>query len=106
LEETGVIEAIPVSDRAQRPRLVPFRTRSLAAIEAGATLPEHLMAQGISYSAAYVALAKARARSQLPSVTKSTISRTVGLACCTAIWRDGGWQHDRAWHCAGWRRSS
>jgi hypothetical protein len=59
LEAAGVIEAVPVSQRAAPPRVTPFRTRSAAAIEAGATLPEHLMSQGISYSAAYAALAKA-----------------------------------------------
>ena len=95
LEAAGVIEAVPVSQCVARPRRTPFRTRSLAAIERGATLSEHLMAQGISYSASYVALAKARAR-RPPTVTKTTTVRTIGLACCTATWRNGRWQHDRA----------
>jgi hypothetical protein len=97
LEAAGAIPAIPWQQRARRPRPVPFRTRSGAAIRAGATLPEQVMGYGVAYSTAYAALAKARARAPSPDVTKNTIAvRTIGLSCCIASWSAGRWRHARA----------
>ncbi len=77
LERSGDIEHVKPAARAQRPRVTPFRSRARTAIEAGAQVPEQVMAFGLSYSAACAALARIQRRPQLPDAAAAADSLSV-----------------------------
>jgi hypothetical protein len=62
LERTGVIEAIPVTQRAQRPRTWPLTLprKAIEALGPSATAAEVMALSGCSYQAAWRALSRAR----------------------------------------------